>query len=167
MVRREDDDEDDDRDLRAGGGDAETREDRQLGELLSELRIVLPAVTVLFAFLLGLPFSARFDVLAGAPRAAYFVAFMASAVSIVLLVAEVGYHRLRGHPYDKRQMIRTTGRQTIAAVGLLGVALVAVVYLVSEIVYPSSIAIPFAVAVSVLAGVSWVAIPVRRRRTGD
>jgi hypothetical protein len=148
------------------GGDDRDDQDRQLDELLSELRIVLPGVTVLFAFLLSLPFTARFGALDRSQRAAYFVAFMASAISIVLLVAEVGYHRLRGRPYDKEQMITTTARQTVAAVGSLGVALVAVVYLVSDVVYPTSLATGVAVGVALLALASWVAVPVARRRRG-
>lgn len=103
--------------------DHRSDEDRELQELLGELRVVLPGVTVLFAFLLSLPFAARFGSLTATQRTAFFVAFLSTAVALVFLVGDVAYHRLRGHPYDKQQMIRTVTRQTIAAVVLLGLAL--------------------------------------------
>lgn len=146
------------------GGDARSAEDRRLDELLSELRVVLPGTTVLFAFLLSLPFTVPFRDLGPWQEAAFFVAFLATAVAIVLLVAEVGYHRLQGRDYDKGRMIRTTSRQATGAIALLGVALVAVVYLVSDVVYPSSVAVPLSVAVAGLAAWSWAAIPLSRRR---
>jgi predicted neutral ceramidase superfamily lipid hydrolase len=72
--------------------------DRELDEFLGEVRVMLPAVTVLFAFLLTVPFTARFPQLALPTRTAYFVAFVTTAIAIVLLVGETGYHRLRGKP---------------------------------------------------------------------
>ena len=39
----------------------ERKRDRQMIELLNELRIALPGVQILFAFLLTVPFSARFN----------------------------------------------------------------------------------------------------------
>lgn len=139
-------------------------EDQELDELLSELRVVLPGVTVLFAFLVSLPFTARFASLNEAQRTAFFIAFSATAFAIVFLVGEVAYHRLRGHPYDKRQMIATATRQTIAAVALLATALVAVVFLVTDVLYAATVALPLAGAVALLAAFAWFAIPLARRR---
>ncbi len=139
-------------------------EDRELDELLSELRVVLPGVTVLFAFLLSLPFTARFASLTDPQRTAFFVAFLSTASGIVLLVGEVAYHRLRGHPYDKRQMIATATRQAVAALGLLATALVAVVFLVSDVLYGATTAIPLAAILALLATFTWFAVPFARRR---
>ncbi len=151
-----------DADVGVDGDDRD--EDRELSELLSELRVVLPGVTVLFAFLLTVPFTARFGSLTGPQRGAYFVAFLTTATSIVFLVGEVAYHRLRGKPYDKVKMITTVTRQTVAAVALLGVALVAVVFLVSDVLYAGSVAIPLAAAIALLSLVAWFGIPLARRR---
>ena len=138
--------------------------DRELDELLSELRVVLPAVTVLFAFLLTLPFTTRFTSLTAAQRTSFFIAFVSTAIAVVLLAGEVAYHRLRGHPYDKREMIATASRQTVAALVLLGAALVAVVFLVTDVLYAGTAAASLAAAVAVLAVLTWFAIPLARRR---
>lgn len=139
-------------------------EDQELDELLSELRVVLPGVTVLFAFLVSLPFTVRFASLTEAQRTAFFIAFLSTASAIVFFVAEVAYHRLRGHPYDKRQMIVTATRQTIAGVALLAAALVAVVFLVTDVLYAATVALPLAGVVALLAAFAWFAIPLARRR---
>lgn len=144
--------------------DHERDEDRELQELLGEVRVVLPGVTVLFAFLLSLPFTARFGSLTGPQRAAFFVAFLSTAVAIVFLVGEVAYHRLRGYPYDKSQMITTAARQTVTAVVLLGTALVAVVFLVTDVLYAGAAAASVTSVVAVLAIVVWFALPLSRRR---
>ena len=141
-------------------------DDRRLDELLSELRVVLPGATVLFAFLLTLPFTARSRELTDVQEAAYVVSFLTSAMSIVLLVAEVAYHRLRGRPYDKALMVRTVTRQAVAAVGLLGVSLLAAVYLVLDVIYSGVVAAPVTAAVGALAAVTWVGVPLSRRQDG-
>jgi len=137
--------------------------DRELDELLGEIRVVLPGVTVLFAFLLTVPFTGRVDGLDTVDRAAYFLAFMASAVSMVFLVGESAYHRLVGKPYDKRQLLETAGRQAVVGIASLAVALVSVVFLVSDVVYSSRLAAVVAVGVLVLAVVVWFAFPLSRR----
>lgn len=142
-------------------------EDRELQELLSELRVVLPGVTVLFAFLLSLPFTARFGSLTAAQRTAFFIAFLSTALAMVFLVGEVAYHRLRGHPYDKRQMIKTATRQTVAAVVLLGMALVAVVFFVTDVLYAGAASVSVAGVVALLAISAWFMIPLARRHHGD
>lgn len=72
-----------------------------------ELRVVLPGVTALFAFLLTMPFSTGFSASTPPPaRAAFFVGFLATGVAIVLLVGESAYHRLIG----KARMLRTGSR---------------------------------------------------------
>ena len=67
--------------------DRKERVDRELLELLNELRIVLPGAQVLFAFLLTLPFTFRFEQLTRTHRDAYFAAFLCTAVGTVLLMA--------------------------------------------------------------------------------
>ena len=101
-------------------------QDRRLHELVQELRLLLPATTVLFGFLLSVPFSSRFDSLSSTDRVVHFCAFVSSALALVFLLAEAGYHRLRGRPYDKDVMIRTTSRQAVMGLALLGTSLLAV-----------------------------------------
>lgn len=150
-----------------GPEERERDPDRELDELTSELRVVLPGVTVLFAFLLTLPFAARFHELGSQQRAAYFVAFIASALSLVLLVGESAYHRLRGKPYDKRRLIRTATRQAVGVIAFLLVAMTAVVYLVTSFVYADSLAIVASTATAVAALATWFALPLWRRARND
>jgi len=142
--------------------------DRQLEELLSEIRVVLPGVTVLFAFLLSLPFASAFQaVTTPIDRAAYFVAFLGTALAMVLLIAQSAYHRLRGKPYDKALMLRTANRQAIAAIALLAVAMAAVIFVVTDVVYPGRIALPLAAGVFAFTLVTWFFLPLARRARRD
>ncbi|MDQ4100235.1 MAG: DUF6328 family protein [Chloroflexota bacterium] len=138
-------------------------EDRQLEELLGELRVVLPGTTVLFAFLLTLPFTGEFSGLTAAQRLSFFIAFLSTAGALILLTGETAYHRLAGKPYDKRRMLVTASRQTVAAVALLLVALPAVIFLVSDVVYRGAVAVPVTAAAFVLAASTWVVLPLMRR----
>lgn len=139
--------------------------DRELDEFLGEVRVTLPAVTVLFAFLLTVPFTARFEQLTLVTRAAYFVAFITTGTAIVLLLGETGYHRLRGKPYDKQRMLRTATRQTVAALLLIAVGLSAVVYLVTTVLYGASWGAACAGFLGLLAVGTWFVLPLRRRHS--
>lgn len=144
--------------------DDRSKRDRELDEFLGEARVVLPGVTVLFAFLLTIPFTFGFDRLGGSARSAYFLAFITTAAAIVMLLGETGYHRLRGKPYDKGRMLQTVSRQAIAALALLVVALSAVVYLVVTVLYGISWAVVATCAVALLAVSTWFVVPLSRRR---
>ncbi len=140
--------------------------DRELSEVVDELRVVLPATTLLFGFLVTLPFSTNFAQMSQPARVAFFVAFVASALAIVVLLGETAYHRLQGRPYDKLQMVDTAGHQLVVALLLLAVAMGAVVLLVLDVVYELSVGVAVAAGVLSLAVVVWLVIPlVRRYRT--
>ena len=141
--------------------------DRELGEILSELRVVLPGVTVLFAFLLTVPFTSDFPEVGTVDRGAYFLAFVASAVSMIFLVGESAYHRLIGKPYDKRLLTRTASRQAVVGITSLAVALTSVAFLVTDVVYGTALAAVVAAAVLALAAVVWFAFPLSRRARPD
>lgn len=148
-------------------GELEREADRKLGELLQELRLVLPGTTVLFAFLLALPVSSRFDRFSSLDRAIFFVAFVSSATALVFLLGEAGYHRLRGHPYDKQLMVRTVSRQAIVGLVMLGVSMVACLALVCDLVYGGWTSVAFTVALTVLIVLVWFVLPLLRRALHD
>ena len=137
--------------------------DRELDEILGELRVVLPGVTVLFAFLLTVPFTGDFLEVDTVDRAAYFLAFISAAVSMVFLVGESAYHRIVGKPYDKARLTRTAGRQAVVGIAALAVALTAVVFLVGDVVYGSKVATGVATSVLALAIGVWFVFPLSRR----
>lgn len=120
------------------GNDKETtaeRLDRELGELIQELRVLLPGVQVLFAFLLTVPFSVGFQDVTGAERALYFVALGATTVSAVLLIAPSARHRARFRDRDKEALVVSSNRLALLSTAFLAVAMVAVVILVGDYLY--------------------------------
>ena len=98
------------------------KHDRELIELLNELRVALPGVQVLFAFLLVVPFSSRFDV-DRTEKVAYMIALLATVVGTILLIAPSAYHRLRWREKNKERMLRTSNRLAIGGLGAVAVAI--------------------------------------------
>jgi Family of unknown function (DUF6328) len=118
-----------------GGTETEKeRVDRELIELLNELRVALPGVQVLFAFLLTIPFSSRYEVLSEAQRTLYVVVFVATFVATVLMTAPTAYHRLRFRQGDKPALLRSANRFAIAGIVSLAVALSCAAWLVLDVV---------------------------------
>lgn len=143
------------------------RLDRELIELLNELRVALPGVQVLFAFLLTVPFTAGFGKLSEAQRNVYFAAFICTAVSSVMLMTPTAYHRLRWRQFDKEHMLRLSNRLAIAGISFLAAAIALVVYVVTDIVF---FGLPAAIATGVVTGalvLFWFAIPLTRRIADD
>src|SRR5919201_2855907 len=113
----------------------EERLDRELIELLNELRVALPGVQVLFAFLLAVPFTQRFKGVSGVEKWAFFGSFLCTAAASALLIAPSAYHRLRWREHDKEHMLTTANRLTIAGLALLALAIAASVLLITDILF--------------------------------
>lgn len=145
----------------------EERLNRELAELTSELRVVIPGATVLLAFLLTVPFASGFPRLSQGNQGVFFLAFISTAVAVVLLLAEGAHHRIRGKPYDKGLLIKTATRQMVAALALLGVALVSVVFLVTDVLFGPWASVPVSTAVFVLLVANWFGLPLLRRWRSD
>jgi len=151
--------------MTVSNGDPRPKEelDRELGELLDEVRVGLPGVTVLFAFLLTLPFAARFERLSGAQQAAYYVAFFSAAIAMACLVTPSAFHRVRWRQGDKEAILRSSNRLALAGFAFLAVALVASVLLVSELVLPKPLPFVATAVIGVLVMALWFGLPVSRR----
>jgi energy-converting hydrogenase Eha subunit H len=137
----------------------EDRYNRELIELLNELRVALPGVQVLFAFLLVVPFSNGFPKLSPFDRDIYFVAFIATAVSTILLIAPSSYHRLRWRQHDKERMLVVSNALTIAGLAALAVAITATVFMVTDFVFHRIWAAVFTAIVAGLFLVFWYGLP--------
>jgi hypothetical protein len=147
----------------ASGEDASERLNRELIELLNELRVALPGVQVLFAFLLTVPFSSRFSDLNDGQRAVYFVTFVATTIAITLFMAPTAYHRLRFRQGDKEQMLRTSNVFAIGGIAFLAIAMTAAVVLTADLLFGlGTAAVVGAVAFALLVW-AWFAIPLLRR----
>jgi hypothetical protein len=141
--------------------DQRERLNRQLDQLVDQIRIILPGVTVLLAFLLTLPFTNRFGVVTGSERIVYYVTFLATAASVGLLVALPAYHRQRFQQREKDNVVRIGNELAIAAIGLLAVSLVGVVYLVSAVLFSVALAVPAAVLAAGWYAWFWFGLPRR------
>ncbi len=95
----------------------EERADRNLNELLQELRVALPGVQVLFAFLLTVPFSQGFNSLEPVQRELYFGVLLSTALSTALLIAPTANHRLLFRQRQKEHLVRISNRLTLAGSG--------------------------------------------------
>ena len=109
--------------------------DRQMLELLNELRVALPGVQILFAFLLTVPFAARFDQTTSFQRDVLFITLILSALSAACLIAPSAAHRLRFHQGDRAWIIETANRLCIIGLAFLAAAMVGVVLLITDVLY--------------------------------
>lgn len=145
----------------------ETKLDRELIELLNELRVALPGVQVMFAFLLTVPFSSRFPRLSVAQKNAYFAAFLATTVSSILLMTPSAYHRLRWRRHDKEAMLRFSNRVAIGGIVFLAAAIALVVFLIADVLFDARAAgIAVGVASCALIGF-WFVAPLVREATDE
>ena len=140
------------------------RVDRELIELLNELRVVLPGVQVLFAFLLVLPFQNRFREVRGATEAVYVVALVLTAAATGFLIAPSAYHRLNFRARDKERMLFTANRFAITGIALLAVAIPCALYVVVSFLYETALGAALAAAVGLLFACLWFVLPLVRRR---
>ena len=131
------------------------RHDRELIELLNELRIALPGVQVLFAFLLAVPFAQGWTKVGEFQKDVFFVAFLAAAVASALLIAPSAYHRLRWRVEDKGRIVRISNRLAIGGLFFLAVAICACVLLVTDSIFDRTKAIATTGAVGAVFVVLW------------
>lgn len=152
-----------DEDGRGRRGESEQeRLDRELIELLNELRVVLPGVQVLFAFLLTVPFAQRFGQVNTFQRDAYFGILLCTALATVLLIAPSSYHRLRFRAGDKKQILVVSNRMMIAGIAVLAVAMVGAILLITDLLFSRTAAIVTASAAAVVFAGFWFALPLSR-----
>jgi predicted membrane channel-forming protein YqfA (hemolysin III family) len=141
-----------------GGEPGETpkqRHDRELIELLNELRVALPGVQVLFAFLLAVPFAQGWKQTTDFQQDVFFVAFLATAVASALLIAPSAYHRLRWRVEDKGRIVRIANRLAIAGLFFLAVSILSCVLFVTDFIFDTTKAIVTTVALGVVFVVLW------------
>jgi len=129
------------------------RVDRNLTELLNELRVALPGVQVLFAFLLTVPFASGFDRMNEVERSGYFGTFLLTAGATACLMAPAAYHRARFRRDDKERLLRTANRFTVAGTALLMLAITGASFVVTDMLYHGGPAV--VVGLAVLLGTFW------------
>ncbi|HET9162802.1 MAG TPA: DUF6328 family protein [Solirubrobacterales bacterium] len=139
------------------------RLDRNLGELLQELRVALPGVQVLFAFLLAVPFQRNFTEISPFEEKVYFATLLCTAVSAALLISPTAYHRLTFHLQPKRELVFVANRMTIAGLGFLALAMTGAIMLITDVLFGSPATVVFSVAAAALFVALWGVLPLRAR----
>jgi uncharacterized membrane protein len=137
------------------GESTKERHDRELIELLNELRIALPGVQVLFAFLLTVPFANGWKNVTEFQKDVFFIAVVATAISLALLVAPSAYHRLRWRVEDKGRIVRVSNRLSLAGLFGLAVSIDAIVLLVTDYIFDKTTAVATTVALGAVFVVLW------------
>ena len=135
------------------------RLNRELDQLLQELRIALPGVQVLLAFLLTVPFSARFGKATPNDRILYFVTVLITVAATGALTMPAAYHRIRFRQGEKERMLRISNIFAIVGLVLLTFALASVVFLITNVLYGIAAAVLVALIALALLSFSWFAVP--------
>ena len=147
---------------------AESKQDRELIELLNELRVALPGVQVLFAFLLAVPFTQRFPQVTDTQKGAFFIALLTTAISSVLLIAPSSFHRIQWRQHDKEHLLQISNGFAIAGLAFLAVSMTAVVFLITDVLFVGGRTSTWvAIATGVMFATVWYAIPLYRRAKTD
>jgi hypothetical protein len=140
------------------------RLDRNLGELLQELRIALPGVQVLFAFLLAVPFQQNFTEITKFQEYAYFGTLLSTMISAALLIAPSAYHRITFRLHRKEELVVYANRLAILGLAFLALAMTGAVTLITDVLFGALATLVVATAAATLFIVLWYVLPTRQGR---
>lgn len=147
--------------------ESKERLERELGELLQELRALIPGAQVLLGFLLAILFTTRFGELDDTQRAVYYATLVCTALGLVLFQAPAVYHRVRFREGDKDFLLRKANREAIAGSMATSLALTGVLYLATDLVFGTPEAVVAAIAFFGLIVWRWWAIALLRSWRGE
>jgi hypothetical protein len=139
--------------------------DRELIEFLNELRVALPGVQVLFAFLLGVPFTQRFSQVSDLQKDVYFLTFLCTAAATALLIAPSANHRMAWRQGDKEHLLVVSNRLAIAGTVFLALAISGTVFVVTDMLFDETSAAVVAGVTAAFFAWFWYAMPLLRRAT--
>jgi len=139
------------------------RLNRNLEQLMTELRVAMPGVQILFGFLLSVPFTSRFDDTTPFQRDVYLVSLVAAGVATAFLIAPTAYHRMTFRRGQKRHLVFTANRWTIVGLAALAVAMDAAVLLVADFLFDAWVAVVLTTALGSLYVGLWFVFPLVRR----
>jgi len=139
------------------------RIDRELIELLNELRVALPGVQVLFAFLLTVPFAQGFTSTTSFQRDLFFTVLSLTAISAALLIAPSAWHRIHFRQQDKEHLLLTSNTMTMGGLACLALAMIGAVMLIADVVFSGTVTAISGVVATIVFGALWAALPLARR----
>jgi amino acid transporter len=139
------------------------RADRNMGELLQELRVALPGVQVLFAFLLAVPFQQRFQQVTSFQTKTYFVVLLLSAAATAFLIAPSAYHRLNFAQGDKPHIVEVANRLSVIGLVILAFAMTGAVLLITDVLFGTTTVAVATACVALMFLALWFVVPLLRR----
>lgn len=142
------------------------RLDRNLMELLGELRIALPGVQVLFAFLLAVPFQTGFRRVTTFQRDTYFATLCCALLASAFLIAPTPFHRLTFRLHQKRALVAIANRLAITGLALLALAMSGVILLISDVLFGTPVAVVATTLAAATFALLWGVLPLLYRRHG-
>jgi hypothetical protein len=142
--------------------DERERSERQLAELLQELRVALPGVQILFAFLLTVPFAQGFQRVTDFQKNLYFATLMCTAISTACLIAPTATHRLRFHKRDRNYVIDVAHKLTIVGLVFLALAILCAMALITDYLFDGPARWIWPGLVAVVIAVLWFVRPLLR-----
>jgi hypothetical protein len=145
------------------GEDRQARTARELIELLNELRVILPGVQVLFAFLLTVPFTQRFPQLDELETGVFFTTLLCTAVATALLIAPSAHHRMLWRGGVREQRLEVGNMLTIAGLIFLVPAMVGVVFVITDFIFDLTAAVSVTTLLTLVFALLWFALPLRYR----
>jgi hypothetical protein len=137
--------------------------DRELIELLNELRVMLPGVQVLFAFLLTVPFSQRFESTTTTERVAYYIALASAALCSILLITPSVYHRVQFRQHDKERLLKVGNSVVIVGTIVLGLGIASAVYFVTGFLVDDAVGLAAGIITFVIVVLMWWVLPLAQR----
>jgi hypothetical protein len=143
------------------------RINRELIELLNELRVALPGVQVMFAFLLAVPFSAGWKRVTSFQKDIFFATLIATSISTACFIVPTAYHRLNFRRREKEQILLTSNKFAIAGILFLALAMIGVIVLITDVIYSDRAAAVTGILAFLVFGGLWLALPLIRRGTDD
>ena len=141
----------------------EERVNRELIELLNELRVALPGVQVLFAFLLAVPFTQRFEEVTELQRDVFMVALLSTLAGSVFLIAPSAYHRIRFRDRDKEALLRISNVFAIVGMVCLAIGMTSVVFLVTDLIFEGVVTTVVTTLTAALFAAVWFVLPLVRK----
>jgi hypothetical protein len=141
----------------------EERLDRNLGELLQELRVALPGVQVLFAFLLAVPFQQGFQEVTSFQKDVYFATLILASLSATMLISPSAYHRVTFRYQQKRRLVYYANRFAIVGLALLALAMTGAILLITDVLFSTAAAAVTAALALCVFGFFWFVLPLQRR----
>jgi predicted membrane channel-forming protein YqfA (hemolysin III family) len=141
------------------------RSDRNLVELLQEVRVVQTGVQILFGFLLTVAFQPKFKTLSSFQRADYFGTLVSAATTLIMLTAPTSWHRILFRQGDKAHLVKVANRFTMVGLATMGLTTIGVVMLLSDVVFSPVATVIVTAAAVVACATTWYVLPLARRRS--